>query len=178
MIFLYIFLFIILLIVIAQSRITILEHLAKQGSSDAQVDLAAYYVYTAKDYEKGLHWTKKAIEQGNPKGDIMLGIMYENGYGVEKDIDKALESYKKAAYHKPDYKEKEDAKDSFVTLTLLKKHREIESGKMKNKQEIAYWTKMCQDKYLAHQAEEQGDEQGKIMQKEIIKNVIAKLEKQ
>jgi TPR repeat protein len=97
MIFIYIFLFIILLVVIAQSRITILEHLAKEGNSEAQINLGAYYVNTAKDYEKGLYWTQKSIEQGNPKGEIMLGIMYENGYGVEKDISQAMYWYEKAA---------------------------------------------------------------------------------
>lgn len=120
MIFLYIFLFIIFLVVIAQSRIMILEYFAKQGNSEAQVNLGAYYVHSAKDYKKGLYWVKKSIEQGNPKGEIMLGIMYENGNGVEQNDDKALECYRKAAYYKDDYNEKEDAKHSYVTLILLK----------------------------------------------------------
>lgn len=49
---------------------------------------------------------------------------------------------------------------------------------MTDKQEIAYWSQMCQAKYLANQAEEQGHEQAKNMQKEIIKNVMSKLEKE
>ena len=40
---------------------------------------------------------RKSAEQSDAGAQIWLGYCYENGYGVEKDITKAVEWYRKAA---------------------------------------------------------------------------------
>ncbi len=39
----------------------------------------------------------KAAQQGYPRAQVLMGECFEDGYGVEKDIDKARELYR-AAY--------------------------------------------------------------------------------
>lgn len=41
--------------------------------------------------------TEQLAEQGNPDAQFNLGVMYDEGYGVEKDQFKAVEWYTKAA---------------------------------------------------------------------------------
>jgi uncharacterized protein len=50
-----------------------------------------------QDYQAALSWYRKAANQGHDKAQYMLGIMYENGYGVNMDDKIALTWYKKAA---------------------------------------------------------------------------------
>ena len=51
----------------------------------------------AKDMTKAVEWTKKASELGHAKATGALGLLYENGKGVDKDEAKAFELYVKAA---------------------------------------------------------------------------------
>jgi TPR repeat protein len=43
-----------------------------------------------KDAVRAVGWFQKAAQQGNPKAQLCLGIMYCNGEGVPKDL---VESY-------------------------------------------------------------------------------------
>ena len=61
------------------------------GKSRKQADVNA-------EFEKSAYWFKKAAAQNHSGAMSRLGGYYENGvYGVEKNIDKALELYQKAA---------------------------------------------------------------------------------
>ena len=53
--------------------------------------------YRAKQYEKAHACFMQPENRQNPKAWNTLGIMYNNGYGVEKDERKAVEWYMKAA---------------------------------------------------------------------------------
>ena len=52
----------------------------------------------AKDMTKAVEWTKKASELGHAKATGALGLLYENGKGVDKDEAKAFELNVKAAH--------------------------------------------------------------------------------
>jgi hypothetical protein len=51
----------------------------------------------AKDFAKALPILQKAADAGNPVAMFALGLLYENGQGVNKDYGKAREWYQKAA---------------------------------------------------------------------------------
>ena len=53
--------------------------------------------YQAKDYQKALHILKPLAEQGNSQAQAMLGLMYDNGQGVDQDSQEAFKWYLKAA---------------------------------------------------------------------------------
>ena len=53
--------------------------------------------YEAGNYEKAIDFFEKADKQGNIEAIVDLGIMYENGQGVQQDLDKALKLYQKGA---------------------------------------------------------------------------------
>ena len=53
--------------------------------------------YQAQDYQKALQILKPLAEQGNSQAQAMLGLMYDNGHGVNKDPTEALKWYLKAA---------------------------------------------------------------------------------
>ena len=44
-----------------------------------------------------MKWYKKAAEFGYAYAMTAIGLMYESGYGVNQDYNKAIEWYKKAA---------------------------------------------------------------------------------
>jgi len=73
---------------------------AEKGNVVSQYNLAITYLtgenFVAKDIEKAFYWFNKAAEQGDAQAQFNLGIMYLNGDGVEKDINKAIELFKKA----------------------------------------------------------------------------------
>ncbi|MBR0128725.1 MAG: sel1 repeat family protein, partial [Neisseriaceae bacterium] len=43
-----------------------------------------------------VEWYRKAAEQGDKGAQFNLGVMYANGRGVEENLNKACEWYKKA----------------------------------------------------------------------------------
>ena len=53
----------------------------------------AIQYYNKKDYEQALDLFRKAAEQGNTTARNYLGLMYENGTGVEQSYEKAAEQY-------------------------------------------------------------------------------------
>lgn len=83
--------------------LSFLRKSAYLGFPEAQYDLGQTY----EDYnfwgenpnysfKKCIYWYKKACKQGVPAAYNNLAGFYENGDGVIKDIQKALELYKKA----------------------------------------------------------------------------------
>jgi len=76
---------------------------AEQGHKIAQFRLAwiyergKKYIFEIKrDYKKAVEWYKKAAKH-YLRANYKLGVMYENGYGVDQDYKKAAEYYFKAA---------------------------------------------------------------------------------
>ena len=53
--------------------------------------------YQARDYPKALQVLRPLAEQGNSQAQALLGIMYDNGQGVDKDPREAFKWYLKAA---------------------------------------------------------------------------------
>ena len=51
----------------------------------------------SQDYGKAMEWYRKAAAQGNMYGEFNVGLLYEYGYGVTKNIEEAVKWYRKAA---------------------------------------------------------------------------------
>lgn len=71
---------------------------ADQEFGPALIRLADYYYSgEGKDYKKSFEYYKKAADQGYTEAQCDLGLQYEYGEGVEKNISKAIYYYKLAA---------------------------------------------------------------------------------
>ena len=69
---------------------------AEQGSRISQY----YYgilAFKKGDYEEAAKWLQKSVEQGFYPAMLNLGILYDQGMGVEKDYVKALQLFRKVA---------------------------------------------------------------------------------
>lgn len=79
----------------------LLEKKAEGGDATAAAELAERYSRgegCTTDYEKVYMWAKKAAETGDARGQRLLGSCYMLGVGgVEKDVKKAAELYRRAA---------------------------------------------------------------------------------
>ena len=53
-------------------------------------------LYNAKEYESALKVWKENANQGHPRSNHSVGFLYRSGYGVKKDINKAIQYYEKA----------------------------------------------------------------------------------
>ncbi len=73
---------------------------AEQDNDQAENSLANMY-YTGyegidRSYTSALEWFQKSADKNNPDSIYSLGIMHENGEGVNKDYVKSVDFYKKA----------------------------------------------------------------------------------
>src|SRR4051794_35282008 len=75
-----------------------LKQKAQAGDSEAQTELGI--AYRDRDPSQAAEWFRKAAEQGNPRAQNSLGVLYHGGHGVPKDFDQAFGWYKKAAAQK------------------------------------------------------------------------------
>ena len=73
--------------------------LAEQGDTRAQVWMAEILCYDAgvQDVAQALQWCRKAAEQHDPEGEMLLGQMYREGNGAAGDPAAAFSWYSKAA---------------------------------------------------------------------------------
>lgn len=62
-----------------------------------QYNLGVKYYNTPSDYHKAFQWFHKAALQGDGPSQRNLGVMFENGNGVEQNHEKAIEWYTKSA---------------------------------------------------------------------------------
>lgn len=53
--------------------------------------------FAAGDYAKALQETRPLADQGDPRGQYAMGVLYENGFGVTKDQKLAAAWYLKSA---------------------------------------------------------------------------------
>ena len=78
---------------------------ANAGNAEAMNLVGGYYIDGEMglplDTEEGLKWYHRALEAGSGDGDGMaaynIGTIYFTGDGVDKDIEKALDYFQKAA---------------------------------------------------------------------------------
>jgi len=81
---------------------------ANQGFDVAYTNLASLY-YWKEDYKNAFEWYNKVITNAKTKGGKPIGVqnqiayMYENGQGVERDLNKAFEWYTKSAEQGDEY---------------------------------------------------------------------------
>jgi TPR repeat protein len=74
---------------------------AEAGDADAQYRLGGLYgkgsADVPKDDAEAVKWYRKAAEQGDRRGQSMLGVMYTNARGVSRDYDEAMKWFRLAA---------------------------------------------------------------------------------
>ena len=66
------------------------------STSGKQCNLGFFYD-RAERYDKALEWNMKGARQGCRNCEFNIGVFYNDGRGVEKNIDTALEWYTKSA---------------------------------------------------------------------------------
>ena len=54
-----------------------------------------YAAQQAGNNDEAIKYYMQMVEQGNTDGMASMGMLYENGEGVEQDIGKAMEQYQK-----------------------------------------------------------------------------------
>ena len=88
---------------------------AQQGNTKAQKAIEEFDIYMRPIGKNGFHFFRKLAENGNKYGLYILGQCYWNGYGVDCDLNQALNLFKKAALkgHKKAQWEVEQWKDSW-----------------------------------------------------------------
>ncbi|KAI8377338.1 hypothetical protein BD560DRAFT_390814 [Blakeslea trispora] len=68
---------------------------AEGGFPDAQAALGSRLV-SEENYTEGIEWLERAVQVGNSRAHVQLGILYDKGEGVEQNNDMALLHYKAA----------------------------------------------------------------------------------
>ncbi|MFC2749676.1 MAG: tetratricopeptide repeat protein [Campylobacter sp.] len=85
------------------------EKASKLGDTGADAMLGNMYlngIHFKKDYKKALIYIQKAVADDDPQALTDLAICYENSYGVARDMDKAIEFYKRGAAQGNEYAKK------------------------------------------------------------------------
>lgn len=71
------------------------------GDAEAQHDLAALYVAgqngVKTNYTRASRWFEESAHNGIANAQYNLGVLYHQGYGVNKDVNKAIQLYRIAA---------------------------------------------------------------------------------
>jgi len=82
------------------------EKASKLGDTGADAMLGNMYlngIHFKKDYKKALVYIQKAVADDDPQALTDLAICYENSYCVARDMDKAMEFYKRGAAQGNEY---------------------------------------------------------------------------
>jgi len=72
---------------------------AENGNSNAMRNIGYMYHrgYLTEDFAKAMEWYLKAADKGNPYAMRDIGFMYYEGKGVDFDLDKGKEWFRKAS---------------------------------------------------------------------------------
>jgi len=81
----------------AKAAIVWLQKANDNGSIEAKAYLASYYLGSRKNIAKGIELAKESSEAGNAAGQFTLGMAYQKGRGVAKNLKKAVELFRLAA---------------------------------------------------------------------------------
>lgn len=95
-----------------KSAFAVFEQCAKTNYPPALYELGVSY-YEQKEYETALNYLILSQERGFSKSGYYLGMIYENGFVENKDIEKAIEYYSIAAEGGD-----EDAKKRYQALNM------------------------------------------------------------
>lgn len=68
---------------------------ANEGDRFGEFNLGRL-LYHERKYEEAISWWMKAITKNETHSKVFLGIAYEKGHGVEKNIEKAIEFFRSA----------------------------------------------------------------------------------
>jgi uncharacterized protein len=83
----------------AQS-LKLFKQAAMDGKSAALEHIAMIYLEggngVEKNYAAAMEWAQKAADAGKGRGNLYLGQIWMNGWGVTADLEKALSCFKKA----------------------------------------------------------------------------------
>ena len=122
-----------------------LERGAELGNFHAQCDLGGIH-YDAGEYEVAREWFEKSAAQGHPIAEANLGVYYEKGHGVERNIPKAVEFLLRAAK-----KGCGDAQNNYGLLLSKEMHEHEEAMKWLEKSAAqGYAEAMCNIGTLYH----------------------------
>jgi hypothetical protein len=84
-------------------RVAWLCKAAESGHAEAQYYLGSLYDRglggLPKDGSKALALYRQSAAQEHPYGEFTLGLLYEHGRGVSKDVEEAIRWYRRAAEH-------------------------------------------------------------------------------
>lgn len=76
-----------------------LKEAAKQGHLEAMYSLGLLFenplTCVGQDYKQAIYWYTKAANKGHRQSQFQLGFFHQYGYGVEKNLDTALNWYLK-----------------------------------------------------------------------------------
>ncbi len=82
-------------------KVSFLRSNAEAGDPDAQYRLGQLYlsggVSILQDFEEAAKWYRKAADQGHPRGQSSLGVLYGYGWGVPQDLAESAKWWRKAA---------------------------------------------------------------------------------
>ncbi|MGH7442877.1 MAG: tetratricopeptide repeat protein, partial [bacterium] len=72
---------------------------AESGSPSSEM-AAVKAAYDSGNYDQAVRLLRSAAERGDPHAECGMGVMYEHGRGVSKDLKRAVLWYRKAAAQK------------------------------------------------------------------------------
>lgn len=99
---------------------------AKLGHAGCQSGIAWYYLSEFYEYDEALRWYTMAANQGWPMAQYNIGVMYEKGLGMDKDLQKAFSMYLAAASN--GHKRKEGSARRAARMASLKIAQMYEKG--------------------------------------------------
>lgn len=113
---------------------------AKEGDLQAQVALGQFYGANGR-YDEAIGWYRKAADQGDPAGQRLMGDLYREGVGVERDPAKAHDCYVKAA----------EQDEPWAQVTLGEMYIQGEGVEKDPKMAAHWWTKAAEQGMLEAQ---------------------------
>ena len=76
--------------------LSILKAEAKKGNGEAQNELGTYY-FEIQDFDEAIKWFGKSAQQDFAVGNYNMALCYINGWGTEKNLQKAIAHLTNAA---------------------------------------------------------------------------------
>ena len=79
----------------SETALDVMQKAVVKGSDDAKAYLASYYLEKKQNVQQGIKLAKESADAENPAGQYTLGMAYEKGIGIERDMTKAIALYPK-----------------------------------------------------------------------------------
>jgi TPR repeat protein len=121
-----------------------ISDLANGGQPAAYFHLGNYYFsgigLTHKDYDNALFWYKKSVDAGDERSMRMLGYMYDQGFGVPKDVSLAKMYFKLSA-------DKGNSDSQIALGSYIYNDATLAANQEKWKTAAKYYTKASNDEF-------------------------------